>query len=141
MSNGNFVIERRFQAPVQKVWQAITDSGQMKAWYFDIPEFKAEVGFEFQFSAGPPEKLYLHLCKVLEVIVEKKLSYSWRYEGYEGNSVVSFELFPEGDSTRLQLTHTGLESFPANDPNFAPQSFAAGWTQIIGTNLAGFLSN
>jgi len=141
MTNDTFVIERTFQAPVEKVWQAITDKDQMKAWYFDIPEFKPELGFEFQFTAGTPEKSYLHLCKITEVIIGKKLSYSWRYGEYEGNSVVTFELFGEGNSTRLQLTHEGLDSFPKNNPDFAKESFAGGWTEIIGTNLAGFLQN
>jgi uncharacterized protein YndB with AHSA1/START domain len=111
----------------------------MKKWYFDMPAFKPEPGQEFEFTGGTPEKKYRHLCKVLEVIKDKKLSYSWRYDGEEGNSVVTFELFPEGETTRLKLTHTGLDSFPKTDPNFAQTSFAAGWTAIIGTNLGKFL--
>ena len=37
-------------APVAKVWKAITDKDDMKQWYFDLAEFKPEVGFEFQFK-------------------------------------------------------------------------------------------
>jgi uncharacterized protein YndB with AHSA1/START domain len=139
MENGTFVIERSFRAPVEKVWKAITDKDEMKKWYFDMPAFKPEPGQEFEFTGGTPEKKYRHLCKVLEVIKDKKLSYSWRYDGEEGNSVVTFELFSEGETTRLKLTHTGLDSFPKTDPNFAQSSFAAGWTAIIGTNLGKFL--
>ena len=87
------------------------------------------------------EKTYTHLCKVLEVIPNKKLSYSWRYKDYEGNSVVTFELFDEGDKTRLKLTHAGLETFPQNNKDFARESFAQGWTYIIGTSLKNFLEN
>ena len=73
----------------------------------------ATVGFEFNFTGGPSEgKQYLHLCKVTEVIPEKKLTYSWRYGGYEGNSFVTFELFAEGNKTELKLTHTSLDTFP-----------------------------
>ena len=36
-------------APVSRVWKAITDKEDMKHWYFDFAEFKPEVGFEFQF--------------------------------------------------------------------------------------------
>ncbi len=32
-----FIIERTYNAPVSKVWSAITDKDQMKQWYFDIP--------------------------------------------------------------------------------------------------------
>jgi len=140
MKNEPFVIERIFNAPVAKVWKAITDKGEMKQWYFDIGEFEPEVGFEFHFSAGTKDKKYLHLCKITEVITDKKLSYSWRYDGYPGNSVVTFELFKEGDNTRLKLTHTGLETFPHDDDaSFAPESFAKGWTHIIGTALPAFV--
>jgi len=111
----------------------------MKKWDFDLKEFKAEPGFEFQFERGTKEKSYLHLCKITEVIAEKKLRYSWRYDGYEGISFVTFELFPEGDKTILKLTHEGLESFPASNKDFAKENFVAGWTDIIGKNLPEYL--
>jgi uncharacterized protein YndB with AHSA1/START domain len=81
----------------------------------------------------------LHLCKITEVVIGKKLSYSWRYDGYEGNSFVTFELFPEGNKTRLKLTHKGLETFPINNPDFAKENFIDGWTYITGTSLKEFL--
>ncbi len=78
-----FIIERTYNAPVAKVWLAITDKDQMKQWYFDIPSFKPEVGLEFQFTGGPDEgPHYVHLCRITEVIPYKKLTHSWRYEGY-----------------------------------------------------------
>ncbi len=134
-----FVIERTFNVSAEKVWQAITDKDQMKHWYFDLNEFKPELGFEFQFEGGTEEKSYLHLCKVTEVVPAKKLTYSWRYDGYEGISYVTFELFPEENKTRLKLTHAGLETFPASNKDFAKENFAAGWTDIIGKNLGEYL--
>ena len=134
-----FTIERTYPASAQRVWKAITDNADMKLWYFDLKEFKAEVGFEFEFSGGDDTKIYRHLCRVTEVVPGKKLTYSWRYDGYEGISHVTFELFEEGSSTRLRLTHTGLESFPAENPSFARHNFEAGWNHIIGKSLMEFL--
>ena len=133
------VIERTINAPSAKVWEAITDKDLMKQWYFDLPEFKAAVGFEFQFYGGTEEKQYLHKCSITEVVPEKKLTYSWRYEGYEGVSFVTFELFAEGNTTRLKLTHEGLESFPSTNPDLAKENFAEGWKQIIGESLKTFV--
>ncbi|MDR3680790.1 MAG: SRPBCC domain-containing protein [Flavipsychrobacter sp.] len=133
-----FIIERVYDSPVEKVWQAITDKDKMKEWYFDLKEFKPDVGFEFEFVGGSKEKQYVHLCQITEVILGRKLSHTWSYKGYPGSSVVTFELFDEGGKTRIKLTHAGLESFPA-ERDFARQSFEAGWTQIIGTNLKGYL--
>ena len=139
MSSDQFVIERTYDAPIAKVWKAITDKNEMKKWYFDLAAFKAEVGFEFQFLGGSEEKKYLHLCKVTDVVPGKKITYSWRYDGYEGISYVTFELFDENDKTRLKLTHEGLETFPNDNVDFAKTSFAAGWTYIVGTSLKQYV--
>jgi len=141
MSNQPFVIERIFDAPVERVWKALTDKEQMKQWYFDLAEFKPEPGFEFSFEGGKDDRSYLHLCKITDVIPLKKLRYSWRYQGYDGISFVTFELFGEGSKTRLILTHEGLETFPYNNPDFAKENFAQGWSHIIGISLKEFLEN
>jgi uncharacterized protein YndB with AHSA1/START domain len=134
-----FSIERTYNAPIERVWKALTDKSEMKQWYFDFKEFKPEVGFEFQFYGGTEEKQYLHLCKITEVKINSKLSYTWRYDGYEGNSLVTFELFSEGTNTRLKLTHEGLETFSFDNKDFAKENFVAGWTELIGTLLKGFV--
>jgi uncharacterized protein YndB with AHSA1/START domain len=132
------VLERVFDAPVALVWKALTEVDDIKHWSFDIREFVPRVGFEFQFYGGDSKTKYLHRCKVTEAVTEKRLAYTWRYEGYAGDSLVTFELFAEGKKTRVRLTHTGLETFP-KIPAFAPANFAAGWTEIVGTNLKTFV--
>ena len=134
------VIERTFNAPVALVWRALTDVDDMRRWYFDLKKFKPEVGFEFEFTVEHEGMKYHHLCKITEVIPQKKLAYTWRYKGHEGNSLVTFELFAGGDKTRLKLTHEGLETFPKT-PSFARKSFMEGWTQIIGSSLKKFVES
>jgi len=134
-----FVIERTYNAPVDKVWQAITDKDKMKQWYFTLEDFKPEVGFEFRFTGGSEEMQYLHICRITEVIPQKKLKHTWQYDGYPGESFVTFELFDKGgNQTKLKLTHAGLETFPAMK-DFARESFAQGWTYIIGKSLLEYL--
>lgn len=140
MNTEPVIMERVLNAPVKKVWKAITDKNEMKTWYFDLAEFKAEVGFQFQFIGGADEGVqYLHLCEITEVVPEKKLTYSWRYDGYAGNSFVTFELFEQGKNILLKLTHTGLETFPAGNKDFAKKNFVEGWTHIIHTALKDYL--
>ena len=126
-------------APIEKVWEAITDKGKMKQWYFNIAEFNPEPGFEFSFRAGEEDKEYLHVCKITEVKPGKKLTHSWRFENYEGLSHVTWELFLEAGKTRLKLTHTGIETFPADNPDFAKKNFNEGWNQIIRTSLKNYV--
>src|SRR6202165_4530485 len=132
------VIEGTFNAPIERVWKALTDVDEMRQWYFDLKEFKPEVGFGFEFTVEHKGVTYCHLCKITEVIPQKKLAYTWRYKGHEGDSLVTFELFADGDKTRLKLTHEGLETFPKT-PSFARKNFEAGWTAIIGSELKQFL--
>jgi|SRR5690554_1237073 len=136
--NKPIIKEVLLNAPVSKVWKAITDKEQMKHWYFDIPEFKPEVGTEFKFEGGTEEKKYLHLSKIVEVIPEKKISYTWRYDGYPGDSLVTFELFEEGEKTKLSLTHEGIETFGDN-PDIAREKFVEGWTFIIEKSVKEFV--
>src|SRR5690606_14020447 len=111
-------------------------------WYFDLAEFKAEIGFKFQFTGGPsPDKQYVHLCEITEVIPEKKLTYNWRYKGFSGCSFVTFELFEQGDKTLLKLTHTGIDTFPKENMDFAIHNFEEGWNHFIHTGLKEYLEN
>ncbi len=137
--NEAIVIERTFDASIQRVWQALTDATKMKEWYFDIKDFKAEVGHKFQFYAGDETKQYLHICIIKDVVPEKKLSYSWKYDHDPGVSVVTFELFAEGSKTKLRLTHEGIDNFSKAHPELERKNFVMGWDQIINTNLKDFL--
>ena len=132
------VIERIFNAPVTRVWRALTDVEQMREWYFDLKEFKPQIGFEFEFIVEHEGNSYHHLCRVTEVIPEKKIAYTWRYKGEPGDSLVTFDLSPEGNKKRLKLTHTGIETFPKT-PAYARKNFENGWTAIVGSELRQFV--
>ena len=131
-------LERTFDAPLARVWKALTDVDQMREWYFDLKEFEPQVGFEFEFIVEHEGNSYDHLCRVTDVVPEKKIAYTWRYKGEPGDSLVTFELFPDGNKTRLKLTHTGIETFPKT-PAYARKNFEAGWTAIIGSELKQFV--
>jgi len=126
------IIERVFDAPRDIVWKAITDPNQMRQWYFGpLNSFKPEVGFETQFTVRHNEKDHLHIWKVTQVVPGKKIAYNWKYGGKPGESSVSFELFPEGNKTKLKLAHEGLETFlPEANPELARGNFVQGWTHF-----------
>ena len=133
------VIDRTLNAPVARVWEALNDVDQIRHWYFDLKEFKPKAGFEFEFVVEHEGHNYHHLCRVTEVIPQRKLAYTWRYKGERGDSLVTFELFAEGEKTRLKLTHAGIETFPKT-PAYARKNFEAGWTGIA-TELENFLQD
>jgi uncharacterized protein YndB with AHSA1/START domain len=140
MQNAPLVFEQVIEATPGEIWNAITVKEQMKEWYFDLAEFKPQPGFHFQFEGGTEVNKYIHHCTIQEAIQNKRLSYTWSYEGYEGESLVIFDIFPQGNNTLLRLSHEGLETFPSNNPDLARHNFEAGWKHIIGTSLTEYLA-
>jgi uncharacterized protein YndB with AHSA1/START domain len=69
----------------------------------NLKEFRAEVGFEFSFVVEHEGNHLRPRCKITEVVPQKKIAYTWRYAGEEGDSLVTFELFADGDKTRLKV--------------------------------------
>ena len=140
MSEKNVIVDRVFAADNHTVWRALTENDLMKQWYFDLAEFRPEVGFKFEFLAGDEAgKQWKHVCEVTEVVLEKKLVHTWTYEGYSGVSYVTWELFADGESTRLKLTHSGIETFPGEVPDLAIHNFEKDWDHIVNISLKEFL--
>ncbi|WP_207492659.1 SRPBCC family protein [Aridibaculum aurantiacum] len=136
-----FVIEQVVDAPASRIWQALTDKAQMKQWYFEVDEFKPEAGFHFTFTGGDEQQTFLHLCTIIEVVDKQKLRHSWQYEGQEEQTYVTWELYEEGDKTRVKLTHEGLELIAHHGPAFATNNFHEGWKYILGTALKNHVEN
>jgi uncharacterized protein YndB with AHSA1/START domain len=141
MRDGSVIVEYVYDAPVERVWHAITNVEKMRQWYFPtLVEFEPEVGFETMFDVPHDGKIFPHIWKVTEVVPNKRISYEWKFGGYPGNSLVSFELFDEDGKTRIVLTHDKLETFRGDiHPDLAKQNFVLGWTQFIGTALKEFV--
>jgi len=131
MNNQPIIKEISINAPVSRVWQAITNKEEMKHWCFNIAAFEPIPGYEFRFYGGTEERQFLHICVIKEVIENKKLSYSWAYEDLPGiETLVTIELFEQGaGNTLVRLTHEGVNQFP-QDKNFASGNFEMGWTEI-----------
>ncbi|MGZ5189766.1 MAG: SRPBCC domain-containing protein [Flavisolibacter sp.] len=139
MQSNPLIKEALLDAPLHRVWKAITNNDDMKQWYFDLKEFKPEVGFQFQFYGENEGRKFLHLCEVKEVIENKKISYTWTYDTHpEAVTLVSWELFPEGNKTRLKLTHEGLDKLP-QERDYAIDNFKAGWNDIVEKSLRNYV--
>jgi len=140
MDNQPVIVEATYNQPKNEVWKALTNNDELKKWYFQLEDFKPEVGFKFQFTGGPDDgPQYLHLCQITQVVVEQKLAYTWRYDGFPGNSEITWELFDDSHGCRLRLTHTGLESFTKNGKDFSKESFNGGWNYFVNDALKNYL--
>ncbi len=140
--NEPIIVQQTFPVAKEEVWKAITETDLMKKWFFETMEsFKPEVGFEMRFNVHVEGKDFVHKWKITEVEHEKKIVYNWRYEGYEGDSFVKWELLAENNQTKLTLTHEGIETFPQHIAEFSRESCEGGWNYFIEKQLRAFLEN
>ena len=136
------VVEQQFRQPANKVWAAITERDHMIGWFFNnIPEFKAEVGFETSFDVDSGNRVFSHLWKITEVVIPSKIVYHWSYPDFEGEGIVTFELVNNSSGTLLRLTNEGLHTFPDDIPEFTRESCLGGWKYFINENLKNYLDS
>lgn len=134
------IVEQTFDSTPEQVWRAITELDQMTQWFFEnIPDFKPKLNFETRFIVDSGDRLFPHIWKITEVIPLQKITYNWKYEGYEGDSFVTFQLTETGGKTKIRLTCDVVESFSDAIPEFRRESCIAGWNYFIGRNLTEFL--
>jgi len=100
-----------FQHSPEAVWEYLTNAELMELWLMKN-DFQPAVGHEFTFRSNPVPSLDFDgivYCKVLEVELFKKLSYSWKLGPGDGSinvdSVVRWKLQPKDKGTELLLDH------------------------------------
>lgn len=136
----NVKVSVMVNAPVEKVWNALTEKEEMKKWYFDISDFELKEGNAFNFYEPGEERKYHHHCEIVEIIPQKKLKHSWMYPDIsKEKTLVKWELSPENGGTKITLTHKGLENFQHLGKDFQIESFQKGWEEILGKSLKNFV--
>ncbi len=93
-------------APIQKVWRALTDMHEIEGWGAGPAVMDAAEGTEFQFWGGK-----IH-GTVTNVVPEELLDLEWYGGDWSNPSTVTFTLTDEDDATRLDVIHEG---FPTNE--------------------------
>jgi uncharacterized protein YndB with AHSA1/START domain len=129
------VKEIRIQAPPELVFSALTDPAEVKAWWV-IPgqyetrdaQLDVRVGGRYRVS-GTSVRLKEFAVTGVYRIVEPphRLSYTWTPDWDAGarDSIVDIRLEPEGEETRVIVTHTMFSTQSARD------SHAEGWPAVL----------
>lgn len=139
-SNKPIVVEETFKVSTRELWSAITELNRMTKWFFEnINSFEPKVGFETRFIVKNEDRIFPHFWRITEVNSEKSITYNWKYEGYEGDSFVTFELFEYENSSKLILTHQVTKTFPENIEEFKRENCLGGWNWFIKKSLKEYL--
>ena len=142
-NNKPLIIEREINAPVEKVWKALTD----------IQDLLRQSGCRFSRILKPrlvlKHNFYSAEIKTTSTRIFARLQKSLRGKNLLilgitkvmlGNRYVTYELFAQGGKTKLKLTHTITEDFPADNQDFALKNFAEGWNYTA-DGLKKFVEN
>lgn len=113
-----------FNAPIQKVWNAVATSEGLAAWFMPN-DFQPIVGHEFHLNAG---QFGMSPCKVIEVDPPNRLSFKW-----DKDWTLTFELTNLGDKTECTIIHSGFDADKATEFG-QPHSVVRG---IMDTGWAG----
>jgi len=121
------------EAPIQKVWDALVDPGQVSQWLGAIG-FAPQVGHQFHFQADPQGGWDgVTRSEVMEITPPHTLSFTWFVPGTPITRV-TFSLRDLNDKTEVTLEHTGWDQFP---PEVGPirDGLDIGWSQGVLPNL------
>jgi uncharacterized protein YndB with AHSA1/START domain len=118
--NGRTVLRmrRELRHPVEKVWRAITEPGQLAEWFPAAVELdlRLDGAIKFTFEHDPGAPVDEQSSGVIRAYEPPHvLEYTW------GVEVLRWELVPNADGCTLQLTAT-------YDDHAGSASFAGGWT-------------
>ena len=95
-------LDHFYAHPPSAVWKALTDPALHARWWA-AGEVRAEVGHRFELDMG---RWGRQLCEVLVVEPERLLRY--RFAAVVLDTIITWQLIPEGAGTRLILTHEGF---------------------------------
>lgn len=124
------------RAPVERVWQALTDHREFGAWFgvaLEAPFAVGEAAQGHMTIAG-----YEHLLwQATVVAIEPPHRFAFTWHPYavdpdldysaETPTLVEYLLAPEGDGTRLTVRESGFDRIPAHRRDEAMRMNEGGW--------------
>jgi len=125
MSGANVIeLERVYAHPPADVWRALT-TPELHARWWAAGDVRPVVGHKFDLDMGPWGK---QPCEVLAVEPMRLLRYLFAAGALD--TIVTWQLIPEGTGTRLKLTHEG---FNLDTPmgRQALEGMKRGWPGVI----------
>ncbi len=96
--------ERTYPHAIESVWDAVTTSEQLNVWLLPVSKVERRLGGRCSFSWGGPEEM-----SVVGEVTEWEPPRLVRYTFGDARSYLRFELFPDGDGTRLLFTQSFAE--------------------------------
>jgi uncharacterized protein YndB with AHSA1/START domain len=126
------VLAIELPASATRIWSALTDPGQIRAWWGDDVTLEARPGGRFVERWTPPGGPSVTTSGVVTRAEPGKiLEFTWADEGWTATTTVTFEIEPLARGSRLRLEHRGWTALPAEERGELMEDHAAGWTKHL----------
>lgn len=99
-------LDELFPQPVDVVWGALTDAEAISDWLMVTSDFEPQVGVRFTLQRQTAGAGSIS-AEVLELDPPRRMVWGWSMGDGAAPTIVTFELMPDVDGTRLRLTHVG----------------------------------
>lgn len=121
---GTIRLEHSYPHAPARVWRALTTPALLARWW-GAGDLRAEVGHRFEIDMGAWGR---RPCEVVAVEPERLLRI--RFAVTSLDTLVTWQLTPEGDGTRLTLTQEGFDlGSPMGVRAF--EGMRAGWPAVL----------
>jgi uncharacterized protein YndB with AHSA1/START domain len=127
-------------APVERVYQALTDADQLSRWFPSRVKSDPRLGGELRFEFQKGDHVYVVEGRYLELVPNQLVSYSWvsplDADAPYMNLTLVFRLEAKGETTDLYLEETGYGEGRLYEEMYEERT--GGW-QFFFANLAALL--
>ncbi|MDP2653360.1 MAG: SRPBCC domain-containing protein [Candidatus Omnitrophota bacterium] len=133
-------IEKTIKAPVERVFRAWTEAGQMVQWWspegIECRDAQADpkVGGAYRIHMVSKDGKHTAYGKYTQIIPNKRLQFTWQWEEKDmPQTIVTVEFEGVGEITRLTLLHKGFVS------KEEVESHSWGWTTCLEKRFAPYV--
>lgn len=141
VDNDALVTEIQIAAPPERVFQALTDGGELGRWFRDpgcptkVWEMDARVGGQYHYATEKGTVVVNEVSEfechgeIVEMDPPRLLVYSWIANWHIDKTLrtmVRWELRPAAGGTHVVVTHSGLAS-----EEVARKDYSGGWPGVL----------
>jgi uncharacterized protein YndB with AHSA1/START domain len=128
------------KAPPVRVWRALTNAGELSAWFQVTIEGDIAPGQEvWMTSAHPQHAGQRFRVRFVEMTPPTRFVWEWNPGAVDPNvdysreprTTVTFSLEPSGSGTRLSVAETGFDQISLARRAKVYQDNSQGWTEVL----------
>lgn len=106
-------IEREFEAPRERVWQAFTDPKLIARWWgrgnpLDIQRMDLKPGGQWRFVEHGPQGEFAFEGEYREIVPKERIVQTFAWDGMKGHALVDTATFQELSGGRTKVVSTTL---------------------------------